>query len=82
MHFTGLRRFGYASRICPGLKHLNPYAASGEKPGAPDVVRATLVEGDYFGGHTLITERHLSEGSCQLREQNWNMKSDFKLIPD
>lgn len=28
-----------------------------EKPGAPDVVRATLVEGDYFGGHTLITER-------------------------
>ena len=28
-----------------------------EKPGAPDVVRATLVAGDYFGGHTLITER-------------------------
>lgn len=28
-----------------------------EKPGAPDIVRATLVEGDYFGGHTLITER-------------------------
>ena len=28
-----------------------------EKPGAPDIVRATLVAGDYFGGHTLITER-------------------------
>jgi len=28
-----------------------------QKPGAPEVVRATLVAGDYFGGHTLITER-------------------------
>eukprot|EP00913_Durusdinium_trenchii_P030129 g28231.t1 len=39
----------------PGQVLVRRLVVTCEKPGAPDIVRATLVEGDYFGGSNVAT---------------------------